>query len=433
MNFTQQHCQTAGTVGRYARPLFVTLIAGLWFFGLVEVVRSDEPLLRDLPAGIVLKQTREVPATQAKAIGQKLGGEMVGLTNSDIVVHGRAIQVNVLVASNEIEAKKLHDALLKIKPADFCARSGRRVIEYVGNSIDAALCTKTSFEIGVVPKPEQVTYQIDAELATIEKADYMACNPLFNFFLADERGDPKASDEIQKLSQKFTFGQSLKLRAPLDSELSYTYEPAASKTSIKDGTQLAVFANLPRRHGVPFVRVAATVAVNDSPVRPSSQNPGDSLVAATPSWPVADDSIRRLADEITKAAKTDQERVQAVLEWLQPGRNIQYAGRTGSRWGTLEVLQRKSGHCWDFSDCFVTLSRAAGVPTRQVAGWLYGSSGHVWAEVFLDGQGWVQVDPTGGGQMECGLYHIPYFTSEDGEMPIVYLSMPRITIVETKP
>ena len=72
------------------------------------------------------------------------------------------------------------------------------------------------------------------------------------------------------------------------------------------------------------------------------------------------------------------------------------------------------------------------MPARQVAGWLYGSSGHVWAEFYREGKGWQQVDPTGGGVLRCGIYHLPYFTSEDGEMPIVYLALPRIETVTDK-
>lgn len=30
---------------------------------------------------------------------------------------------------------------------------------------------------------------------------------------------------------------------------------------------------------------------------------------------------------------------------------------------------------------------------------------------------------------KCGIYHIAYFATDDGEMPIVYLSMPKIEIV----
>jgi hypothetical protein len=36
------------------------------------------------------------------------------------------------------------------------------------------------------------------------------------------------------------------------------------------------------------------------------------------------------------------------------------------------------------------------------------------------------VDPTG---LRCGIYHIPYFVTEDGQMPILYTAMPKIEIV----
>jgi len=54
------------------------------------------------------------------------------------------------------------------------------------------------------------------------------------------------------------------------------------------------------------------------------------------------------------------------------------------------------------------------------------------AEFYRQGRGRQQVDPTGGGALRCGIYHIPYFTSEDGEMPILYVSMPKIEAVHTK-
>ena len=122
----------------------------------------------------------------------------------------------------------------------------------------------------------------------------------------------------------------------------------------------------------------------------------------------------------------------AILEWLAPGHNLRYSGQTGSRWGTRKFFEQNFGHCWDFFDCFVALARAVGVPSRQVAGWFYGSSGHVWAEFYREGKGWLQVDPTGGGKLMCGIYHIPYFTSEDGKMPVVYVSMPRIETLKMK-
>ena len=150
-------------------------------------------------------------------------------------------------------------------------------------------------------------------------------------------------------------------------------------------------------------------------------------------WPADDTEMIKLALKITEGAQTNDEKVAAILKWLAPGKNIKYSGQTGSRYGTKQVLTQKFGHCWDFSDVFVTLARAAGIPSRQVAGWLYGTSGHVWCEYYREGKGWQQVDPTGGNVLPCGLYHLAYFTSEDGNMPIVYLSMPSIAIVDTKP
>ena len=41
-----------------------------------------EPFLRGLPPGLVVERSVEVPASDAQAIGQKLGGKIQRLTNS---------------------------------------------------------------------------------------------------------------------------------------------------------------------------------------------------------------------------------------------------------------------------------------------------------------------------------------------------------------
>jgi transglutaminase-like putative cysteine protease len=79
----------------------------------------------------------------------------------------------------------------------------------------------------------------------------------------------------------------------------------------------------------------------------------------------------------------------------------------------------KAGFCEHFASSFVFLMRAAGVPARVVTGYQGGelnpidriitvrqSDAHAWAEVFLDGRGWVRVDPTAAaipGRIESGL------------------------------
>jgi hypothetical protein len=82
------------------------------------------------------------------------------------------------------------------------------------------------------------------------------------------------------------------------------------------------------------------------------------------------------------------------------------------------LFDRKMGHCEYFASAFVVLARAAGIPTRQVNGFLGGEwneyqgyvavragDAHSWAEVFFPGKGWVTFDPTPaspGGQLGRG-------------------------------
>jgi transglutaminase-like putative cysteine protease len=67
----------------------------------------------------------------------------------------------------------------------------------------------------------------------------------------------------------------------------------------------------------------------------------------------------------------------------------------------------RRGFCEHYAGSFVFLMRAAGVPARVVTGYQGGefnpvgghyvvrqADAHAWAEIWLDGQGWVRVDPT---------------------------------------
>ncbi len=395
----------------------------------------SEPILKHLSPGMAVESCVEATEIQTKAIGQKLGGEIQRLTNSVVRIHGCTIKVNVITAVDEANAKAIEAALAKIKQLPFYTRKGRMVVEYVGQHIDDALAIKTSYELGLIDKPDAVRYRVTADLATIERADYMNCNILFNLFLALQDGtNQEAAGQIDELSKRFTFGKTLVLRNPsLDgTSTKHSFQPPAVGSKAHRATIAYQFNELATQQSVPFVTATIEISVDDTGFRAASNSPSEQLTAPTPFWPSDDPNIVALAKQITAGKSTSDAKAMAILEWLSPGKNLKYSGKTGSRWGTHKVLEQRFGQCWDFSDCFVTLARAADVPSRQVAGWLYGSSGHVWAEYYLEGKGWQQVDPTGGGKLRCGIYHIPYFTSEDGDMPIVYLAMPKIETLEMK-
>jgi protein-glutamine gamma-glutamyltransferase len=67
----------------------------------------------------------------------------------------------------------------------------------------------------------------------------------------------------------------------------------------------------------------------------------------------------------------------------------------------------QAGYCEHFASAFAVLMRAAGIPTRVVTGYQGGSynpignymlvrqsDAHAWNEVWLDGLGWMRIDPT---------------------------------------
>ena len=382
-----------------------------------------EPFFEDLPPGVLVETSSVVPKAKTTEFSAKLGGEIDRVTNSKVKVQGRTIQVNCITAADEASAVRIHEKIGK--PFPFSHREGLRIIEYVGKGTNSALALKTSYELGLLEKPDTLQFTYVAEVAAVDRADYMSCNLLFNEFLKEQAGDASAGRRIEGLAGKFSFGNSLSLRNP-NSTASYTFNPKPQRKDVDGACTNYFFESLPVRNKIPYITLRYKGNTTSEAVSPAEAVPSPQSTAATDYWPVKNAKIKNLAKKITKTTASNEDKAQAILEWLNPGANLKYSGKTGSRWGTMTVLEQGFGHCWDFSDVFVTLCRAAGVPSRQVAGWLYGASGHVWAEYYIENKGWKQVDPTGGGILKCGIYHIPLFTTEDGEMPIAYLSMPQI-------
>jgi len=84
------------------------------------------------------------------------------------------------------------------------------------------------------------------------------------------------------------------------------------------------------------------------------------------------------------------------------------------------LFDTRRGFCEHFSSAFAVMLRAAGLPARVVTGYQGGtinrfdgtlvvrqSDAHAWVEVWLDGRGWVRVDPTAlaaPARIERGLF-----------------------------
>ncbi|GAB2504406.1 DUF3488 and transglutaminase-like domain-containing protein [Arenimonas alkanexedens] len=109
-----------------------------------------------------------------------------------------------------------------------------------------------------------------------------------------------------------------------------------------------------------------------------------------------------------EAAGDDEAVVRRALAWI--GEEFSYSLNVlpSGRDAVDDFLfETRVGFCQHFSSAFATLMRGAGIPSRVVIGYaggyrnrygdywvVRGMDAHAWNEVWLDGRGWVRVDPT---------------------------------------
>jgi len=109
-----------------------------------------------------------------------------------------------------------------------------------------------------------------------------------------------------------------------------------------------------------------------------------------------------------EAGRDDAAIVRRAMDWIHRDFAYTLDAPLPGRDGVDEFLfLHRQGFCEHFSSAFVVLMRAAGIPARVVTGYAGGvrnpigdyyvvrrMDAHAWAEIWLDGRGWVRVDPT---------------------------------------
>lgn len=115
----------------------------------------------------------------------------------------------------------------------------------------------------------------------------------------------------------------------------------------------------------------------------------------------AERKVRELSRKITGGKKTVLARAQGVYDWIVENMHRD-ANVKGCGFGEVgKLLETLGGKCADIHSVFVALSRASGVPAREIYGLRMPAVSpgdatkgqHCWAEFYLPGYGWVVVDP----------------------------------------
>ncbi|MFT7321812.1 transglutaminase TgpA family protein [Congregibacter sp.] len=91
------------------------------------------------------------------------------------------------------------------------------------------------------------------------------------------------------------------------------------------------------------------------------------------------------------------------------------------------LFESRRGFCEHYAYAFAVMMRSMGIPTRIVGGYLGGEvnpvnrtvivhqfDAHAWNEVWLEGEGWVRVDPTGAVSPDRILYGLERAVADEG-------------------
>jgi len=171
----------------------------------------------------------------------------------------------------------------------------------------------------------------------------------------------------------------------------------------EDGNWLALFSLKPRQRLDVKAKGAVQIFAEARNLPNENQDLGKYL-KATEVWQVGDPKILSLANKL-KTPRAIYDFVVSTLSYdydrVQP--NV-------SRLGAKEALENPStAICMEFTDTFIALARAAGIPAREVNGFAYTENPqiqplslvadvlHAWPEYWdADKKTWIAVDPTWG-------------------------------------
>jgi hypothetical protein len=119
--------------------------------------------------------------------------------------------------------------------------------------------------------------------------------------------------------------------------------------------------------------------------------------------------VKALASEIVRSGEGGRAKIEFLENYFR-NRGYRYSIvglPTGDSVIEQFLFEKKQGHCEFFASSFALLLRAAGVPCRLVGGYLGGEynqmggyylvaddKAHVWVEAYIDGSGWVRIDPS---------------------------------------
>lgn len=217
----------------------------------------------------------------------------------------------------------------------------------------------------------------------------------FDFLIYYDLQNPGSAKAYQKITlppdtrRQTIYFQSLEPE-PLDVEVD------------EDGNWLALYELGPKESLRVEARGQADIYSSAKTKSEPGSFPGEQYLSGQRFWPIKEEKIVQKAKEL----KTVQNIYRFVVDTLSY--NLDEVKSESKRKGALLALENpQKAVCSEFTDLFIALCRAAGIPARELVGYAFTENEdlkeiakendllHSWAEYFDREKGeWVMVDPT---------------------------------------
>jgi len=349
-----------------------------------------------------------------------------GLSPYSIVAKqdGRALKTNVEKSYKKVTIKVLFDD-------EVVGKGKRRIFDLYYKDKTLAVKTGEIWEI-LIPKVDSTVfdnYTVNLVVPTLlgEEA-YISPEPnsreagdgvfrfVFNKDSVVKSGVSAAFGKFQVFSFDITYHLENPLAKDSEIEIAIPADTAFQKVNYQDlspapkgvrvdadGNWLALFKLKPRQRV--DVKTKGYVQIfSDGRILPAQSQDLSKYLSATEVWQSSDPEILELAQKL-KTPKAIYDYVVSTLSY-----NYDRVQPNVTRLGAKEALANPSSAiCMEFTDTFIALARAAGIPAREVNGYAYTENPqiqplslvadvlHAWPEYWDYGQNmWIPVDPTWG-------------------------------------
>ena len=138
-----------------------------------------------------------------------------------------------------------------------------------------------------------------------------------------------------------------------------------------------------------------------------------------------DTQTEELADEICAGCETDEEKVQAIYQWIIHNFEYDYNYHAFIQYFNVrKTLRTHKGVCYDFSNLFAALCRSQNIPCYVVNGTSYKTAAqHTWNRIYYNNSWW-DVDvtndttSTANGNKLYGFNELETYHRQDGEYEV---------------